>query len=89
MPGTAPKGIPIASRSAVVDRQRATQVLPDLVAGLEDVFGQRTFFSGREVLVQLGQARSTQNHHIRRGVMQQPVQREADERASRGLRDLA
>ena len=53
-----------SQHSPVVHRQGPAQVLPDLIAGLHDIFRQRAFFSRREILIQLRHARRPEDHHV-------------------------
>jgi len=63
--------------------------VPDLVAGFENVAGERAVLGGGEVLVELRHAGRAENDDVGSGVVQQPVQSEADERAVGVTCDLA
>jgi glutamine cyclotransferase len=56
--------------SAVVNRRGTAQLLPNLVAGRQNVHRKRAVAGGSKVLVQLFQPGSAQNHAVSRRMMQ-------------------
>src|SRR5262252_3445749 len=73
---------------AIVDGKWPAEIVPDLIARLNDILGQRPLFGGSEVFVELSHARRTENDDVGSGVMQEPIERQAHERPSGVAGDL-
>src|SRR5215475_8779201 len=73
---------PALGRSTVVLRRYAAELLPRLVGDGQHFFGQWTLFEHIEILFELAFVRCTDDHAVRRGMMQQPVECDIRKRTS-------